>query len=153
MVRSRFGSAMEARSSLLAAARKNEVCLHSDREFFDRSIGRTLRQHRRARRLSLRQIASSLGVSFQQISKYETGQSSLTLWTALQICQVLDLTLADIVPRRLPRARLRLHIPPNTSSDWRNMSAGGQAPESAPQETLTTNQLMRMDRLCRVPES
>jgi transcriptional regulator with XRE-family HTH domain len=43
----------------------------------DRVIGRNLRRIRKARGLSQQTLAATLGVSFQQIQKYEKGQNRL----------------------------------------------------------------------------
>lgn len=45
---------------------------------FDRRIGRNLRALRRALELSQQQIADIMGVSFQQVQKYESGKNRMS---------------------------------------------------------------------------
>lgn len=44
---------------------------------FDRQIGRTLRTLRQSRGLSQERVAALLGVTFQQVQKYENGANRL----------------------------------------------------------------------------
>ena len=45
---------------------------------FDEKIGRNLKNIRRSRKISQRELAGILGVTFQQMQKYEQGQNRLS---------------------------------------------------------------------------
>lgn len=55
----------------------------------DRIIGMHLRAARRERRLSQLAIADSVGLSFPQIQKYETGENRITVSTFIRIAHAL----------------------------------------------------------------
>lgn len=56
----------------------------------------------RARRLQLGKsqqfIAEKVGISFQQLQKYEAGINSLAVHRALDLCEVLGINLTDLQP-------------------------------------------------------
>ncbi|MEM9083561.1 MAG: helix-turn-helix transcriptional regulator [Planctomycetota bacterium] len=62
----------------------------------DRKIGRGLRDIRRMRNHTQQEIADALGVSFQQIQKYERGESRVSAATAL-----IWLVALDVLPPEL----------------------------------------------------
>ena len=53
----------------------------------DREIGKFLRAARKSRGRSLHDIAEMLGVSYQQVQKYESGQNRISAGT---LCFLLD---------------------------------------------------------------
>ena len=63
----------------------------------DQAASKRLSLYRRANSLTQTQLADHLGVSFQQIQKYETGQSRMKLGTALVLTEVLGIALTDFV--------------------------------------------------------
>ena len=63
----------------------------------DRSVGRRIRTKRKAIGMSQSELASSLGVSFQQIQKYESGVSGIAERRLTQICDALGLPLSFFV--------------------------------------------------------
>lgn len=73
----------------------------------DLALGVRLRQIREARRISRRIVAAGLGVSPQQVEKYETGLTRLSIGRLLRFAAVLDVSPAALL--------MNLH--PGTDSD------------------------------------
>jgi|SRR5919108_1711007 transcriptional regulator with XRE-family HTH domain len=59
----------------------------------DARVGARIRQRRVALRLTLQELASGVGVSFQQLQKYEAGDSRIPVSRLQQIAQVLDMPI------------------------------------------------------------
>lgn len=53
------------------------------------AIGRRLAARRRELRLSLAQVSKRCGVTLQQIHKYETGQTGLSVYKLVQLARCL----------------------------------------------------------------
>lgn len=58
----------------------------------DVKIGQRLRQVREARDISQRLLADKLGITHQQVQKYEDGKNRLTVSRLDEICRVLGIT-------------------------------------------------------------
>jgi len=56
----------------------------------DQHIGRYLRQLRKDASMTQTDLADSLGVTFQQIQKYERGTNRISASRLYAICQVFD---------------------------------------------------------------
>ena len=57
----------------------------------DKKIGKRLRKLRKAKGYSLEEVARLIGLSYQQVQKYETGQnriSAVRLWQFARLYQV-----------------------------------------------------------------
>ncbi|WP_375683332.1 helix-turn-helix domain-containing protein [Bartonella sp. AP3QHHD] len=71
--------------------------------FIDILIGKRIRQRRIAMGLSQKELGSYLGVSFQQIQKYEKGFNRVSAGCLLKIAQKLEVPIsffyADIVTK------------------------------------------------------
>ncbi len=91
----------------------------------DATIGEKLRGHRRAAGLSQQKLAACVGISFQQLQKYEKGVNRLTLSRFIDICAALSLKAGDVVtdmtaahptqaasthPRAMWRSRVRARM-------------------------------------------
>lgn len=63
----------------------------------DVEIGKRLRNLRTARGMSQTVLAEGLGITFQQVQKYEYGRNRLSCATMLQACNVLGCEPLDIV--------------------------------------------------------
>ena len=63
----------------------------------DRIIGKNLRWLRRQRHISQTRLGQGLGVSFQQIQKYEQGENRLSLSLAIKACKVLRISPVDFM--------------------------------------------------------
>lgn len=62
----------------------------------DAYVGRRLKLLRKQRGISQKQLAERLGVTFQQIQKYEKGLNRLPASRMLSICFALDITPNDL---------------------------------------------------------
>jgi transcriptional regulator with XRE-family HTH domain len=60
------------------------------REAIDRAIGARLRAFRLQRRMSQTDIGKAVGVTFQQIQKYEKGTNRVSSSTMVKLCELLD---------------------------------------------------------------
>lgn len=56
----------------------------------DLAIGARLRAYRQQRKLTQTQVGEALGVTFQQIQKYENGKNRIAGSTIIRLCQFLD---------------------------------------------------------------
>ena len=63
----------------------------------DVALGKIIREERKARKKSLEDVASALGISYQQIQKYETGASRITVKTLMQIADFLDVPIQELL--------------------------------------------------------
>jgi transcriptional regulator with XRE-family HTH domain len=61
----------------------------------DVQIGQKLRTVRRANRMSQTELGEAIGVSYQQIQKYELGHSRMSVSTLLKIAQVFGVSPAS----------------------------------------------------------
>lgn len=59
--------------------------------------GAVIRARRKLLRLTQMQVADSMGISFQQVWKYETGISNMDLPRAAEFCKLLGLSMSDLV--------------------------------------------------------
>lgn len=63
----------------------------------DKIIGKHLRWLRRQRHLSQTKLGQGIGVSFQQIQKYEQGKNRLSLSLAIKACKVFKISPVDFM--------------------------------------------------------
>ncbi|MDM9627650.1 helix-turn-helix transcriptional regulator [Rhizobium sp. S152] len=78
---------------------------HGKHEDFDINglLGRRIRSARKSLGLSQTHIAKALGVSFQQVGKYESGQNTMSVSTFLTICRALHLKPSILLDEYLGR--------------------------------------------------
>lgn len=62
----------------------------------DVQIGATVRRLREAKGLTQAGLASGIGVTFQQVQKYERGANRISASTMVSIADVLRCTVADL---------------------------------------------------------
>lgn len=62
-------------------------------------VGRTLASLRQQRGLSQSALAKSLGLSFQQVQKYEGGQNRLSAGRLFELATVLECSIGDFFPQ------------------------------------------------------
>lgn len=62
----------------------------------DAHVGRQIRQQRKVRKVSQQKLADALGVTFQQIQKYEHGVNRVSVSRLYAISTVLDVTVAEM---------------------------------------------------------
>ena len=70
----------------------------------DHQVGRRIRQARRAAKLTQGQLGDMVGLTFQQIQKYEKGVNRVAAGTLYDIAKVLDIPISwffdeDVVDR------------------------------------------------------
>ncbi|MDB5475797.1 MAG: transcriptional regulator, Cro/CI family [Phenylobacterium sp.] len=63
----------------------------------DQALGLAIRLRRHARGLSQSGLGDAIGVSFQQIQKYERGANRVSFSTMVRICEALDCHVSDLV--------------------------------------------------------
>lgn len=57
----------------------------------DAAIGRAIRKARRAKDMTQTELGDELGVTYQQVQKYEKGASPMVLGRFLRACEVLGI--------------------------------------------------------------
>lgn len=78
---------------------------------FDHALGVRLKSARTARGLTQKALAAELGITPQQIHKYEVGLNQVPLRLLLQIALVLQVSLTDLLPgSQLPETSGRLQL-------------------------------------------
>ena len=65
----------------------------------DKYIGARMREQRLALNMSQEQLGRELGVSFQQIQKYERGVNRVSAARLFDICKALNLSLSSMFER------------------------------------------------------
>jgi transcriptional regulator with XRE-family HTH domain len=66
----------------------------------DAYIGEKIRGYRNQLQISQAELGDKLGVSFQQIQKYEKGVNRVSGTRMMQIAQVFDIDVADLLPEQ-----------------------------------------------------
>ena len=74
----------------MAAVMRAQPYVEDDLNLVDVQLGKRVRLSRMLREVSQETLGKEIGVSFQQIHKYETAQSRVSASRLLQIAQVLD---------------------------------------------------------------
>jgi DNA-binding XRE family transcriptional regulator len=96
---------------LLAIVRDDEVCRRlmskakrksaSPRSpnRIDEFIGALMRERRQALGINQEDLAKTLGISYQQIQKYETGKNRVSAGRLFDICKALNVSLSSMFER------------------------------------------------------
>ncbi|MBD5400422.1 helix-turn-helix transcriptional regulator [bacterium] len=64
---------------------------------FDIKLGELIAMHRRMLGMSQKDLAEKLGVSFQQIQKYETAKNNLSASRLFEIATVFEMSVGQLV--------------------------------------------------------
>lgn len=64
----------------------------------DRNAGARLRAIRTSRKMSQTALGDAIGVTFQQVQKYERGSNRMSVSTIHAICKALNCAITDIIP-------------------------------------------------------
>ena len=64
---------------------------------FDRKLGARVREERLAISISQTRLAEYLGVSFQQVQKYEKGINRMSVETALDVADALGIPFEKLI--------------------------------------------------------
>ncbi len=62
-----------------------------------KQLGRNIRRFREEAGLSQQSLAEQLNISFQQLQKYEYGQSRITVDRLMAIAQILHTSIAELI--------------------------------------------------------
>ena len=65
----------------------------------DKFIGARMRERRQALGISQTDLGKTLGVSFQQIQKYESGRNRVSAGRLFDICKALNVSLSSMFER------------------------------------------------------
>jgi transcriptional regulator with XRE-family HTH domain len=65
----------------------------------DLQVGITIRQLRKERRVSQAELGAALGITFQQIQKYERGVNRISASMLVKAALALDVQPSDLLPR------------------------------------------------------
>jgi len=63
----------------------------------DAAVGERIRRLRQLRHLSQSRLGEAVGLSFQQIQKYESGKNRMALSTFVRICEALECRPSDVM--------------------------------------------------------
>lgn len=126
--------------------RRRTATLHA----VDLHVARRLRTGRRAAGLTQQDVGDVVGLTFQQVQKYEQGQNRISASTLYRIAEFLDLPvgyffegLGDVEPRPPSDAPGKL-----AAEDWRNVAdviqaASGDQDRAAALELIKQNSVRR----------
>ncbi len=67
---------------------------------YDVSLGLSIRNARRSKGVSMEDLGQALGVSYQQIQKYETGASRISVKALSQIAAYLGIQIVELLPNQ-----------------------------------------------------
>lgn len=85
----------------MSAAAKHGAATRALERPLDIAAGARLRALRMRAGMTQQELGRAIGVTFQQIQKYETGANRMAVSTLLRICDALGRDPVDILPRRV----------------------------------------------------
>lgn len=68
-------------------------------EEFDRELGSNIRHLRLMKLWSQEELGNKLGLTFQQVQKYESGTNRVACSKLYQLCQVLECSYENLLPK------------------------------------------------------
>ncbi len=74
---------------------------------FNIEFGRLIRARRRMFGMTQKDVAQKIGVTFQQLQKYETGETALSVYRLYKISRVLELSFAKYIDDALAQGKRR----------------------------------------------
>ena len=63
----------------------------------DAYLGAKIREARKSLGLSQTELGETVGITFQQVQKYESGRNRLSVSRLLQLCRTLKINIADML--------------------------------------------------------
>lgn len=69
----------------------------AEAKIYDERVSEKLRKMRLSKSMSQKQLASLIGLSYQQIQKYETGSSRVSMGRLVQICEALGYNPIELI--------------------------------------------------------
>jgi len=67
-----------------------------EQKSFNAVVGVNVKFLRHKHKMSMRQVGEHLGVKWQQVHKYETGENQLNLFRATLYCRLFDIQLTEL---------------------------------------------------------
>jgi transcriptional regulator with XRE-family HTH domain len=67
-----------------------------------KNIGATVKKHRLAARMSQMALAEKIGISYQQLQKYEKGINNISVYRLSQISEVLRIPISRLLEDQVP---------------------------------------------------
>lgn len=74
------------------------------KETLNREIGLNIRKLRTFKGLTQQALAQRVGVSYQQIQKYETGHSRIAVDVLFSVANALDVVVDELLPKGVDQA-------------------------------------------------
>lgn len=81
---------------------------HQGYEWVDQYVGQQIRCLRQKYRMSQHELAKSIGMTYQQIQKYELARNRVSASVLFHIADVLDVPVAFLLPGKEDRPDLLL---------------------------------------------
>lgn len=72
--------------------------IYQDSQFINRLIGALVRKARIKRGTTQSELANMIGITYQQMNKYELGVNRISAARLLLIAKALDISVADLLP-------------------------------------------------------
>jgi transcriptional regulator with XRE-family HTH domain len=69
---------------------------------YRKNVGETIKKYRLAAHMSQMTLAGKIGISYQQLQKYEKGINNISLYRLQQICEILKVPISTFVERQKP---------------------------------------------------
>jgi transcriptional regulator with XRE-family HTH domain len=69
---------------------------------FKKNIGETLKKYRLAARMSQMALAERIGISYQQLQKYEKGTNNISVYRLQQISEALRIPISRLLEDQKP---------------------------------------------------
>ncbi len=69
---------------------------------FSKNIGETLKKYRRAANMSQMELAEKIGISYQQLQKYEKGINNISIYRLKQISEALKIPISSLLESQEP---------------------------------------------------
>jgi transcriptional regulator with XRE-family HTH domain len=69
---------------------------------FKKNIGETLKKYRLAARMSQMALAERIGISYQQLQKYEKGINNISVYRLQQISEALRIPISSLLGDQKP---------------------------------------------------
>ncbi|MEW6213616.1 MAG: helix-turn-helix transcriptional regulator [Nitrospirota bacterium] len=69
---------------------------------FRKNIGETLKKYRRAANMSQMALAEKIGISYQQLQKYEKGINNISVYRLQQISEALKIPISNLLEGQEP---------------------------------------------------
>jgi transcriptional regulator with XRE-family HTH domain len=63
-------------------------------------LGNRLRNKRKDLKMTQKELASLIGVTFQQLQKYESGQSKISIMMLIKLCEALNVGINYFIPNK-----------------------------------------------------